>query len=281
MNHRLSKSHDCTEASISLRKNCENSFSHFLRMIMICFCHRSWLPGSVQRNQQVWLLLTIYLTLTVILCAPSPLTVSLFIFRAVYKVASIQPVVSTHSSVLTCSTPHLSTLVPPLTPSTPLPQLSSPMISLPLPMPGLPSQGSTAGGDDISFQMHSQHSQLHLHSQPQQHYQQHLHPQTSSQSSAQPNLHLSHSQPIAQSHSQSLSYAHFRSQSHTQPPSQSQANASQQNGILDWLRSFRLHKYYPVFKQLTMEEVSWPEVLSFQHLVFSLFSVNSLFVCSR
>ncbi|XP_057185626.1 zinc finger CCHC domain-containing protein 14 isoform X2 [Triplophysa rosa] len=28
----------------------------------------------------------------------------------------------------------------------------------------------------------------------------------------------------------------------------------EQNGILDWLRKLRLHKYYPVFKQLTMEE---------------------------
>ena len=29
----------------------------------------------------------------------------------------------------------------------------------------------------------------------------------------------------------------------------------EQSGILDWLRKLRLHKYYPVFKQLTMEEV--------------------------
>jgi len=29
----------------------------------------------------------------------------------------------------------------------------------------------------------------------------------------------------------------------------------EQNGILDWLRKLRLHKYYPVFKQLTMEKV--------------------------
>ncbi|NXD13767.1 ZCH14 protein, partial [Nothocercus nigrocapillus] len=28
----------------------------------------------------------------------------------------------------------------------------------------------------------------------------------------------------------------------------------EQNGILDWLRKLRLHKYYPVFKQLTMEK---------------------------
>ncbi|KPP73648.1 hypothetical protein Z043_107253, partial [Scleropages formosus] len=30
--------------------------------------------------------------------------------------------------------------------------------------------------------------------------------------------------------------------------------SSEQNGILDWLRKLRLHKYYPVFKQLTMEK---------------------------
>ncbi|MGH0152008.1 UNVERIFIED_CONTAM: hypothetical protein FKN15_023428 [Acipenser sinensis] len=30
--------------------------------------------------------------------------------------------------------------------------------------------------------------------------------------------------------------------------------SQEQNGILDWLRKLRLHKYYPVFKQLTMEK---------------------------
>ncbi|XP_067293172.1 zinc finger CCHC domain-containing protein 14 [Pseudorasbora parva] len=35
------------------------------------------------------------------------------------------------------------------------------------------------------------------------------------------------------------------------PPQQP---SPEQNGILDWLRKLRLHKYYPVFKQLTMEE---------------------------
>ncbi|XP_032180831.1 zinc finger CCHC domain-containing protein 14 isoform X1 [Mustela erminea] len=34
-----------------------------------------------------------------------------------------------------------------------------------------------------------------------------------------------------------------------QPP-----QTQEQNGILDWLRKLRLHKYYPVFKQLTMEK---------------------------
>ncbi|XP_016375230.1 zinc finger CCHC domain-containing protein 14 isoform X2 [Sinocyclocheilus rhinocerous] len=39
-----------------------------------------------------------------------------------------------------------------------------------------------------------------------------------------------------------------------QPQAQSQQPCPEQNGILDWLRKLRLHKYYPVFKQLTMEE---------------------------
>ncbi|KAJ8248812.1 hypothetical protein GJAV_G00228020 [Gymnothorax javanicus] len=37
------------------------------------------------------------------------------------------------------------------------------------------------------------------------------------------------------------------------PAPQPQAGP-EQNGILDWLRKLRLHKYYPVFKQLTMEK---------------------------
>ncbi|XP_044050903.1 zinc finger CCHC domain-containing protein 14 isoform X7 [Siniperca chuatsi] len=165
--------------------------------------------------------------------------------RAVYRVASVQPVVSTHSSVLTRPSPHLSSLPPPLPPSIPPPQLSS----LPPPVPALPTQSSMAGGGDHSSQAHPQHSQSHSYSQH------HLHPQTSSQSSAQ-SLHLSHSLPMSHSHSQSLSYPQShslsRSQSLTQAPSQ--PSTPEQNGILDWLRKLRLHKYYPVFKQLTMEE---------------------------
>lgn len=38
------------------------------------------------------------------------------------------------------------------------------------------------------------------------------------------------------------------------PAAQPQQPSPEQNGILDWLRKLRLHKYYPVFKQLTMEE---------------------------
>lgn len=106
-----------------------------------------------------------------------------------------------------------------------------------------------ATGGDGSSQLHPQHSQSHAYSQPQQHSQHHPH----LQSGAQP--HLSNSQPTSHSHSQSLSYSQSRSQSHGQPSPQSQANTPEQNGILDWLRKLRLHKYYPVFKQLTMEEV--------------------------
>nr|XP_045361210.1 LOW QUALITY PROTEIN: zinc finger CCHC domain-containing protein 14 [Camelus bactrianus] len=51
----------------------------------------------------------------------------------------------------------------------------------------------------------------------------------------------------------------YRAQMDTSPailmPSGLQAPQTQeQNGILDWLRKLRLHKYYPVFKQLTMEK---------------------------
>ncbi|XP_029377951.1 zinc finger CCHC domain-containing protein 14 isoform X2 [Echeneis naucrates] len=162
--------------------------------------------------------------------------------RAVYRVASVQPVVSSHSSVLTRSIPHLSSLPPP-------PQHSPQLSSLPPPISSLPGQASVVGGGDGSTQLHPQHSQSHPYSQH------HLHLQPSSQSSAQPqSLHLSPSQPTSHSPSQSLSYSQPRLQAHTQPPSQPQPTTPEQNGILDWLRKLRLHKYYPVFKQLTMEE---------------------------
>uniref|UniRef100_A0A4X1T6J3 CCHC-type domain-containing protein n=1 Tax=Sus scrofa TaxID=9823 RepID=A0A4X1T6J3_PIG len=49
-------------------------------------------------------------------------------------------------------------------------------------------------------------------------------------------------------------------------PSSLQAPQPQeQNGILDWLRKLRLHKYYPVFKQLTMEKVCWSNLLGLSH----------------
>ncbi|XP_055047780.2 zinc finger CCHC domain-containing protein 14 [Misgurnus anguillicaudatus] len=38
------------------------------------------------------------------------------------------------------------------------------------------------------------------------------------------------------------------------PQHQQSQSSPEQSGILDWLRKLRLHKYYPVFKQLTMEE---------------------------
>ncbi|KAK2841875.1 hypothetical protein Q5P01_012075 [Channa striata] len=174
--------------------------------------------------------------------------------RAVYRVTSDPPVISTHSSVLTRSAPHLSPIPPPLPPSIPPPQ-PSPLLP---PLPALSSQGSMAAGGDTSLQPHP-HSQSHLYSQPPLHSQHHLHSQTSSQSSGQPqSLHLSHSHSASHSHSQTLSYSQphsqSRSHSHTQPPMQTQSNTPEQNGILDWLRRLRLHKYYPVFKQLTMEE---------------------------
>ncbi|KAM4734781.1 zinc finger CCHC domain-containing protein 14 [Anableps anableps] len=144
--------------------------------------------------------------------------------RAVYRVASVQPVVSTHSSVLTHSPPHLSSL---LSPPIPPPQPPS--------MHPLPLRSSAAGGGDTPSPLHP--SQPLSYPQPMQH---HLHPQPSTQS-----LHLSHSQQVSHSHSLP------RSQSQL---AQTQPNNPEQNGILDWLRKLRLHKYYPVFKQLTMEE---------------------------
>ncbi|XP_037110306.1 zinc finger CCHC domain-containing protein 14 isoform X4 [Syngnathus acus] len=162
--------------------------------------------------------------------------------RAVYRVASVQPVVSTHNSALTRSTPHLSSL--PL--SHPSPHYSPQLSSLPPTVPALPAQGFLSGRGDVSSQPHPQSKACpllhpHAHSEPQQSP---FHP-----------LQLQ-SQPQHSPHSQSLSYSisQSRSQPHAQSPSQSQANAPEQNGILDWLRKLRLHKYYPVFKQLTMEE---------------------------
>uniref|UniRef100_A0A8C5TD28 Zinc finger CCHC-type containing 14 n=1 Tax=Malurus cyaneus samueli TaxID=2593467 RepID=A0A8C5TD28_9PASS len=52
----------------------------------------------------------------------------------------------------------------------------------------------------------------------------------------------------------------YRSQMDTSSPAMLMSSSPQtpqtqeQNGILDWLRKLRLHKYYPVFKQLTMEK---------------------------
>ncbi|XP_020499953.1 zinc finger CCHC domain-containing protein 14 isoform X1 [Labrus bergylta] len=175
--------------------------------------------------------------------------------RAIYRVASVQPVISNHSSVLTRPSPHMSSLPPPLPSSIPPPQHSPKLSFFPPSVPALPIQGSMAGGGDpSSSQTHGQ-----SHSYPQQNPQHHLPPQTSSQSCALPqSLYLPHSSSTSHSHSQSLSYpqshSQSRSQSHTQVPSQSQPNSPEQNGILDWLRRLRLHKYYPVFKQLTMEE---------------------------
>ncbi|XP_048079806.1 zinc finger CCHC domain-containing protein 14 isoform X2 [Ursus arctos] len=84
----------------------------------------------------------------------------------------------------------------------------------------------------------------------------------SSQSGAQ--HHMQHSASAAAlphcSHTGGASAAlAYRAQMDTSPailmPSSLQTPQPQeQNGILDWLRKLRLHKYYPVFKQLTMEK---------------------------
>nr|XP_054589352.1 zinc finger CCHC domain-containing protein 14 isoform X1 [Nothobranchius furzeri] len=136
--------------------------------------------------------------------------------RAVYRVASVQPVVSTNSSVFTRSTPHLSSLLPP-----------------PLPPPSQPLSMSMRSSDSSSPLHHGQ-----PHSYPQS-------PQHSQHLSLSPSTQLPF---LPQSHSQ------LRSQSQPASPTQSLPNTAEQNGILDWLRRLRLHKYYPVFKQLTMEK---------------------------
>ncbi|CAF92288.1 unnamed protein product, partial [Tetraodon nigroviridis] len=74
----------------------------------------------------------------------------------------------------------------------------------------------------------------------------------SSQSGGQHHPPASHSQPQSLSYSQSRSQA--QAQAQTQTSCQTQPSTPEQSGILDWLRRLRLHKYYPVFKQLTMEE---------------------------
>ncbi|XP_074534679.1 zinc finger CCHC domain-containing protein 14 isoform X2 [Halichoeres trimaculatus] len=172
--------------------------------------------------------------------------------RAVYRVASVQPVISNHSSVLTCPSPHISSHPPPLPPSIPPLQHSPQLSFLPPPVPALPTAGSMAGGGDPPPSQAL--GQSHSYSQPSQ---QHLSPQTSSHSCSLPqSLRLPNPHSMSHSHSQSLSYPQSHSQSRSQPHTQSQSQPStpEQNSILDWLRKLRLHKYYPVFKQLTMEE---------------------------
>jgi hypothetical protein len=87
----------------------------------------------------------------------------------------------------------------------------------------------------------------------------------SSQSSTQ--HHLQHSASVAAlphcSHAGGAgSPLAYRTQGDASPailmaPSLQAPQPQEQNGILDWLRKLRLHKYYPVFKQLTMEKVRW------------------------
>ncbi|XP_061677405.1 zinc finger CCHC domain-containing protein 14 isoform X3 [Syngnathoides biaculeatus] len=165
--------------------------------------------------------------------------------RAVYRVASVHPVVSTHNSAMTRCSPHLSSLLLPH----PSPQHSPQLSSFPSTVPALPTQGFLTGRGDASSQPRPQNK---------------IHPHAYSEA-LQPSFHplqlqgTGHlcTQPQHSSHSQSLSYSLSQPRSqqcHVQSPSQSQVNTPEQNGILDWLRKLRLHKYYPVFKQLTMEE---------------------------
>lgn len=150
-------------------------------------------------------------------------------FRAIYRVASVQPVISTHSPVLQHPSPRLSSLPPPLPPH----KYSSPLSPLPPAVLAFPTQCSIAASGEPSSQVAPPSYP------PPQH---HLHQQ-----------HPSLFPPASQS--QTLPYSQFRSQAQTQTLCQGQPSTPEQNGILDWLRRLRLHKYYPVFKQLTMEEV--------------------------
>lgn len=170
-----------------------------------------------------------------------------FSFRAIYRVASVQPVISTHSPVLQHPSPRLSSLPPPLPASIPPHKYSSPLSSLPPAVLALPTQCSIAAPGEPSSQMPPPSYP------PPQH---HLHQPTGQQ-------HPSLFPPASQS--QTLPYSQFRPQAQTQTLCQGQPSTPEQNGILDWLRRLRLHKYYPVFKQLTMEEVgSLPDCSSYE-----------------
>lgn len=165
-----------------------------------------------------------------------------FLFRAIYRVASVQPLISTHSPVLQPPSPRLSSLPPALPASIPPLKYSSQLSSLPPAILPLPTQCSIAAGGEPSSQMASPSFP------PPQH---HLPPHMSSQPSGQQHPSLFPAAP----QSQTLSYSQYRNQAQAQTLCQAQPGTPEQNGILDWLRRLRLHKYYPVFKQLTMEEV--------------------------
>ncbi|XP_056908284.1 zinc finger CCHC domain-containing protein 14 isoform X2 [Takifugu flavidus] len=156
--------------------------------------------------------------------------------RAIYRVASVQPVISTHSPVLQHPSPRLSSLPPPLPASIPPHKYSSQLSSLPPAVLALPAQCSIAASGEPSSQMPPPSYP------PPQH---HLHQPSGQQL---PSLFP----PACQA--QTLPYSQYRSQAQTQTLCQGQPGTPEQNGILDWLRRLRLHKYYPVFKQLTMEE---------------------------
>lgn len=195
---------------------------------------RSWLHASVPRSHQV---VSFHLSFHLsfhhrcsLSVAPPPPSPRLFLLpRAVYRVASVQPVISTYSPVLQPPSPRLPSLPPP-------PHKYS---SLPPSVLALPTQCPVVASSEPSSQMH-----------PYPPLQHHLQPHMSSQSGGQ---HHPSPQSQSQSQTQTLSYSQARSQAQAQ--TQTQPSTPEQSGILDWLRRLRLHKYYPVFKQLTMEEV--------------------------
>ncbi|CAL8358574.1 unnamed protein product [Lota lota] len=150
------------------------------------------------------------------------------------------------SSFMTRSLPQLSPLPPSAPPSVPLEQHSPQMLppAVPLQCASSSSSSQASMGSSIidSIVPHSSHSFGHT-------------PQSHAQHSPTPGA-----QFISLSHCQLGSPLPHPTVSQAQAPvhsSQGLVVASappEPNGILDWLRRLRLHKYYPVFKQLTMEE---------------------------
>ncbi|KAG7277253.1 hypothetical protein CRUP_015301 [Coryphaenoides rupestris] len=147
------------------------------------------------------------------------------------------------NSFLTRSLPQLSPVpTPPTVPSTPHGGQHAPQ-TLPLPLLATASSSSSSGSKAAvdSPALNSSHSYGHATQSHPQH-------------------------PPAPLGAQFLSHSHCQAGSPLAHPAVSQAHASlglissaatpagppEPSGILDWLRRLRLHKYYPVFKELTM-----------------------------
>ncbi|KAG5273874.1 hypothetical protein AALO_G00156570 [Alosa alosa] len=157
--------------------------------------------------------------------------------RAVCGVASVQPVVNV---------PH----GPPLLQSALLPPPHPPVPPQAVGMMTLPSAGAailTECEGAVPPSPRAPHSGLGLGLQPQV--------QSKTATNVPAHSH-SHTQPLLpHSYSQTQTQAQLQMQIQLQSQQQQQQQASpEQNCLLDWLRKLRLHKYYPVFKQLTMEE---------------------------